>query len=374
MIHHILEGPASAPVIVLGHSLGTSHRLWDPQVPALLERFRVLRCDFRGHGQSATPPGPYRMDDLGGDVLALTERLGIERFHYMGLSIGGQVGQWLALHAPERIDRLILANTAAKIGTGEHWDGRIALVRDSGLAAVVDVALERWFGAKFRAAVPEVEARARAWLLATPVEGYVGACAAIRDFDAREALPRIAAPTLVITGANDASTPQEDGRFLAARIPGARLVGVDGAHLSNLEAAGAFTAAVLEFLGADERYRKGLAVRRAVLGDAHVDRALASRTPFTSEFQELITRYAWGEMWTRPSLPRPTRSLVTLALLVALGRHEELAMHVRGALRNGVSIDEIKDLLLHTAIYCGVPAANSAFRIAAQVLAEEQAK
>ncbi len=369
MMHHVLDGPADAPVVILAHSLGTDHRLWDAQAAALRSRFRVLRYDVRGHGATPPPPGPWTIADLGRDVLALADRLGIERFHFCGLSIGGLVGLWLALHAGARLGKLVLCNTAARIGTVESWNARIAAVEAGGTAAIADGALERWLTAPFIARAPEVAARARAWLLATPPEGYAGCCAAIRDFDVRGEVGRIGAPTLVIAGAADVATTPGEARFLAERIPGAHLVVLPAAHLSNLEAEPDFTAALLDFLADDDRYKKGLATRRAVLGDAHVDRALASRTPFTAEFQELITRYAWGEIWTRPGLPKATRSLLTVGMLVALHREEELRLHVRGALRNGATVDEIKEVLLQAAIYCGVPAANSAFRVVADVLA-----
>jgi 3-oxoadipate enol-lactonase/4-carboxymuconolactone decarboxylase len=275
------------------------------------------------------------------------------------------------VHAPARLGQLVLCNTAARIGTVESWNARIAAVEAGGTAAIADGALERWLTAVFIARHPEVAARARATLLATSAEGYVGCCAAIRDFDARPDLERIRTPTLVIAGAADVATPPGEGRVLAERIHGARLVVLPAAHLSNLEAEADFTAALLEFLAMDDRYAKGLAVRRAVLGDAYVDRALAGRTDFTAEFQEFITRYAWGEIWTRPGLPRATRSLLTIGMLVAMHREEELRLHVRGALRNGATLAEIKEVLLHAAIYCGVPAANSAFRVIADVLAGE---
>jgi 3-oxoadipate enol-lactonase/4-carboxymuconolactone decarboxylase len=193
--------------------------------------------------------------------------------------------------------------------------------------------------------------------------------------DQRADLARIATPTLVIAGTHDGSTPPELGRDVAGSIPGARYVELDAAHLSNWEQSGAFTSAVLSFLldgGLNERARfeAGLAVRRPVLGAEHVDRSLADRTAVNAEFQDLITRYCWGEIWTRPGLPRHTRSLLTIAMTLALNRTDELRLHMRAARNNGVTRDEIKEVLLHAAIYCGVPAANSAFHVARDVFAE----
>jgi len=253
-IHHVLEGREDAPVIVLAHALGTDLRLWNFQVPALREYFRVLRFDFRGHGASEVPPGPYGMDDLGGDVLALVERLGIERFHFCGCSLGGQVGLWLGLNAPDRLERLVLANTAARLGSEDYWNARIDAVRTRGMEAVVEGGgVERWLSAGFRVAAPDVTELAREWLLRTPPDGYVATCAALRDFDVREQVDLVTAPALVVTGAFDRAAPPEDGRFLAKRIPGARHAEFPTAHFSNIEAAGEFTSALIEFLLAGER-------------------------------------------------------------------------------------------------------------------------
>jgi 3-oxoadipate enol-lactonase len=246
-----VEGPPDAPVLVLSNSLGTDLSMWDAQMPALTARFRVLRYDTRGHGASAVTPGPYTIGELGRDVLRLLDALKIRRAHVCGLSMGGMTGMWLGVHASDRIGRMVLANTAPKIGTPEMWNQRIDNVRKGGMEAVVDTVLERWFTAGFHARAPEAVARMRAMLKATPAEGYSACCAAVRDMDQRDAIAGIRHPTLVIAGTHDAVTPPAEGRATAERIRGARYVELDAAHISNIEAADHFTAELVGFLAGD---------------------------------------------------------------------------------------------------------------------------
>jgi 3-oxoadipate enol-lactonase len=250
-LHHVLDGPADAPLLVLSHSLGTDHRLWDPQLPALAERFRVLRYDLRGHGASSVSPAPFDVAALGRDVLALLDRLGATELSFCGLSLGGMIGMWLGVNAPERVRRLVLANTAARLAPPGGWDARIAAVEEDGMAAIADAVLERWFTPAFRAEHPAEVGRVRAMLLATPPAGYAAACGAIRDMDQRSAVAGIRVPALVVAGTADVATPPAHGRFLAEAIPGARYVELAAAHLSNVEAAEPFTLAVTRFLSAD---------------------------------------------------------------------------------------------------------------------------
>jgi 3-oxoadipate enol-lactonase len=247
-IHYRCDGADTAPPLVLSNSLGTDLGLWQAQVPALAERFRVVRYDTRGHGGSSIADGPLRIDDLASDVLRLIDALGIERAHFCGLSLGGMIGMWLGTHAPERIDRLVLANTSARIAPPELWEARIAAVRAGGMARIVDAVLERWFTTGFRAREAETVARIRRMLETTPAEGYIACCAAIRDMDQRESVAAIRAPTLVIAGSADVATPPENARVLVERIAGARYHELPTAHLSNIEEAAAFTAAVVAFL------------------------------------------------------------------------------------------------------------------------------
>ena len=246
--HYRIDGKAGAAPLILSNSLGTDLSMWDPQIPALTQSFRVIRYDARGHGRSAVTPGPYTIEQLGRDVLGLLDCIGIERAHFCGLSMGGMTGMWLAIHAGYRIDRLVLANTAARIPPLEMWNARIEKVNGGGMGVIAQAVLERWFTAGFLGAHPAQVAITRAMLEHTPAAGYVAACAAVRDMDQRNAIASIARPTLVIAGAFDAATPPADGRFIAEQIAGARYVELPAGHLSNLEAAPQFSAAVLDFL------------------------------------------------------------------------------------------------------------------------------
>jgi 3-oxoadipate enol-lactonase len=247
--HHRFDGPADAPVLVLSNSLGTTLELWDPQLDAFTAHFRVLRYDRRGHGRSAVPHGPYTIAELGTDVSELLDSLALERVSYCGLSIGGMDGMWLAVNTPERIERLALCSTSAYLGPPQGWEERAELVRANGTAAVADGTMERWFTAGFRASARETVARFRAMVASTPSEGYAGCCEAIRDWDFREEVSRVQAPTLVLSAEDDPSTPPAHGRLIADAVPGSRFEVLPGAaHLSNVEAAEAFTAAVLEHL------------------------------------------------------------------------------------------------------------------------------
>jgi 3-oxoadipate enol-lactonase / 4-carboxymuconolactone decarboxylase len=307
-------------------------------------------------------------------VLALADDIAPEApFHYAGDSIGGAVGLQLLLSAPGRLSSAALLCTGAVIGRPGDWAARAATVRASGTDAVVELARQRWFAAGFIDRRPDVAAALLDALRDTDDESYAQACEALADFDVTDRLAEITTPVLAIAGAEDVPTPPECLQRIASGVKDGRLVVLDRVgHLAPAEA----PERVAELIAGHAQpgtYDAGMAVRREVLGDAHVDRAVATTNEFTADFQELITRYAWGTIWTRPGLDRRSRSLITLTALIARGHHEELAMHLRAARRNGLTNDEIKELLLQTAIYCGVPDANSAFRIAREVLADYDA-
>ncbi len=237
-LYNATDGPTDAPVVVLSGSLGSTLDMWEPQVPALAERFRVVRFDHRGHGRSPVPPGAYRMSDLGADALALLDRLGADRVAWCGLSLGGMVGMWLATEAPERITSLVLCCTSAGFPDVGPWRDRIAAVQAGGSASVAESVVQRWFTPGYAEAHPDAVTTAQRWVADTPDEGYLGCCQAIEAWDHVEALGRITAPTLLVAGAHDPSTPIDPhARTLAEHIPGAQLAVVDAAHLANIEAA-----------------------------------------------------------------------------------------------------------------------------------------
>jgi 3-oxoadipate enol-lactonase len=247
-ISYELAGDAKAPVLVLSNSLGTNFFMWDAQLPAISKHFRVLRYDTRGHGQSDVTPGPYSFDQLGRDVLALADVADVQKFSFCGLSMGGVTGMWLGIHAPERLHKLVLCSTAAKIGNADTWNARIAALRKGGAKSISAGTMERWFTARFRERQPQTVERIRQMVESTTTEGYIACCEALREADFRESLAQIRTPTLVISGTHDPATTPQDGRFIAARVKGARYVELDAAHLSNVEQQDRFTQEVAEFL------------------------------------------------------------------------------------------------------------------------------
>jgi 3-oxoadipate enol-lactonase len=247
-VHYRFDGAPDAPVLVLSNSLGTDLHMWDVQMPAFSSRFRVLRYDTRGHGQSDGSAEPFGIDDLARDVVALLDALSITRASYCGLSMGGMIGMQLGLHAGDRFAALALCNTAARIGPPEIWNARIDRVRESGMASIADAVIDRWFTPDFIASHPAEVGRVRATLVATSPDGYTACCAAVRDMDQRDAIAAIRLPVLVIAGTHDAATPARDGREVAERIAGASFVELNAAHLSNIERSKEFSGAILGFL------------------------------------------------------------------------------------------------------------------------------
>lgn len=250
-LNYRFDGPVDAPVLVLSNSLGTTLDMWDAQVPAFSEHFRVLRYDTRGHGGSTVTPGPYSIEQLGRDVLGLVDALGIDRFAFCGLSMGGLIGQWLGINAGERLTQLVICNSGAKIGTDEVWNERIDTVLKDGEQAMRDMrdaSIARWFTPAFARRDPVQTSRLTQMIASTSPAGYAANCAAVRDADYRDQLGAIKAPTLIVCGSQDPVTTPEHGRFIQDRVAGAELVEFEAAHLSNVEAGDDFTQRVLAFL------------------------------------------------------------------------------------------------------------------------------
>ena len=248
IIHAELEGSERAPVLMLSNSLGTNLHMWDEQTGPLTRHFRLVRYDRRGHGKSSAPKGPYTMERLGRDVLGVLDGLGIQKINWCGLSMGGMVGMWLGANAGNRIDKLILSNTSAHFPDPTVWDARIKMVRDVGLAGIVDANMERWFTKGFRERASQTMAKMREMFVATDIEGYIGCGEAIRDMDHRPLLPRITTPTLVIAGRHDPATTLEAGEYIKDHVPGARIAVLEAAHISNLEQPQAYAETMLGFL------------------------------------------------------------------------------------------------------------------------------
>jgi len=380
------------PVLVLGPSLGTSAQtLWGPCAPHLTDAFDVLAWDLPGHGHNhAVPDDPFTMAELAQGVLHVVEDVLAQRgelgapFAYAGDSVGGCVGLQLLLDHPDRVSSAVLLCTGARIGDAAMWQERVEKVGTSGTPVMVAGSAERWFAPGFAERHPETASPLLHALQDAADTGYQHACRALAVFDVRERLGEIDAPVLAVAGADDAATPPAKLEEIATGVRRGRLVVLeDVAHLAPAEAPETVARLVREHVlgesmppaasgtGTGPTYEAGMVVRREVLGDAHVDRATAAATELTREFQELITEYAWGRIWTRPGLDRRSRSMITLTALIARGHHDELAMHLRAARTIGLSDAEIKEVILQSAIYCGVPDANTAFRIAQQVLEED---
>ena len=249
-IGYSVDGPDDAPALLLINSIGATRGMWDAQVPVWARHLRVVSYHARGHGDSSVPGGDYSIADLAGDALAVLDDAGVARAHVCGISLGGLTGMWLGVHAPARVGHLMLANTAARLGTTDSWAERMALVRDRGMSGVADIALPRWLSDPFRRAHPETAQTLRAMIASCPAVGYLGCCAALRDGDLRDEIATITSPVLAIAGSVDATTPPRALAEITQRIPGAAMVTLDAAHLTNIEQAEAFTAAVLTFIAA----------------------------------------------------------------------------------------------------------------------------
>ncbi|WP_426957114.1 alpha/beta fold hydrolase [Muricoccus radiodurans] len=369
-IHVQVQGPPGAPALLMLHSVGTGLHVWDPQAEVLSRGFRVIRPDLRGHGLTAGGEGETSMAALAADAVALLDALGVKAAHVAGLSIGGRVAMEMAAAHPDRVLSLMLCDTALEFAPPELWQARIEAVRAGGMAAVAEGVMQRWV---VDPGSPSSRGLLR-MLLGTDPAGYAAACAALRDARAAPLAGRIKARTTVVVGEKDPASPVSAAEAIRDAVPGSRLVVIPGAsHIPTFEAADAVTAALAEHLNGgagDDPLAAGLAVRKAVLGEAHVARSMANVTPLDQAFQDYIMRNVWGQIWTRPGLPRHTRSLLVLAITSALGREGEFALHVRATRNTGVTPEEIAEVLLQVGAYAGVPTANHALKVAKDILAE----
>ncbi|MBD0271896.1 MAG: 4-carboxymuconolactone decarboxylase [Acetobacteraceae bacterium] len=373
-VHVQADGPPGDEPVLMLHSLGTNLHVWDPQAAALARAHRVIRPDLRGHGLTEAPPGDYTMERLARDALDLLDALSVRRAHVCGVSIGGRIAVEMAAAAPDRVASLVLCDTALEFRPPEMWQQRMDAVAKGGMAAVADAVMERWV---LDQSLPSSRGLRR-MLLRTDPAGYAGCAAALRDTRASDVDGRVACPATVVVGDKDASTPPSAARAVQDAIPGSEMVTIaDAAHIPNFEREADVTRALLVHMGkletplaAPSAAEAGNAVRRAVLGDAHVDRSEAKTTAFDAPFRDFILEGVWGRVWTRPGLARRDRSLLCLGMLAALGHDEELRLHVCATRNTGVTEEEIAEVLLQVAAYAGVPAANSALRVAKEALEE----
>lgn len=376
-LHYQYLKSNSARTFVFVNSLGTDFRIWDGVVDRLKPYGSILRFDKPGHGLSDLPTTARTITDYMHDAVGLMDALHIDRCVLVGLSIGGIIAQRFALTYPERIEKLVLSNTGPKIGNADGWNERIQTVTERGMEAIVEGVLARWFPLPFQQAQPAELSGYRRMVAQTAPVGYNRACEAIRDEDLTDQIHQITIPTLCLGGTDDLSTPPDMVQAMALQIPGARYELIDGAgHIPCAQMPETVAWLLLDFINSapdlSDRYQTGMQTRRAVLGHAHVDRAEANKTEFDADFQRYITESAWGSVWSRPGLTYRERSLITISLLTALGHDAELALHLRATRNTGATPDDVKEALLQTAVYAGVPATNSALQLAKAIFDEER--
>ncbi len=369
-INYKVSGTPNSPALIFSNSLGSTYHMWDELVPLLTPFFQVVQYDTRGHGGTEKPEGPYSIEMLAKDVLSLMDQLEIEKAYYCGVSMGGLIGQWLGVHAGDRFHKIVLSNTAAKIGDMQRWQERIELLKKDGMKAIAEMTMDKWFSPLFH--------KERVGLgyfidmfLANSVSGYASCCHAIGGADFREELEAFGVPTLVITGDEDPVTNVEHARFLADHIPDASLEILPGKHLVSAEVPEKYADTLLNFFIGSSTFERGMHVRKTVLGEKHVDKSKKNINEFNNDFQDLVANVPWGQVWTRPGLSKHQRSLITLSMMIALNRGHEFKMHVVAAFNNGVTVEELKELILQAAIYCGFPAALDAYKNAEEILKEQ---
>lgn len=371
-----LLGSEVNPLIVLAHPLGMSQAVWDDVIPALLPRYRVLTWDLPGHGASQAVSGTQITPaDLAEEVLALVELAGVQRFHFAGTSIGGVVGQQLIAAHPDRLLSATLTNTGAVIGNPDLWNTRAGRVRQEGLAAMAEEIVPRWFAPATFEASPALKAGWCVQMGRGDDESYAQLCEMLGRDTFTGKLSGKRAKVQLFGGSEDVATPPAVLDALSAELGGVPLEVFDGVgHVPSVEAPALFSQKLLAVLATDlgdvanqgVAYSTGLETRKQVLGDEHVARSTANANILDAPFQQMITRLAWGELWSNNDLTRRERSMITTGILAALGR-EELTLHLKTAKRVGLTEAELRQVLMHVAIYGGVPAANHAFALAKEL-------
>ncbi len=365
-------GPKTAPAVLLAHPLGMTQAVWDDVISALAGRFRLITWDLPGHGASAVAARALRADDLAAEAVALLDALHVEHAHFVGTSIGGVVGQALLLRAPERIGRVALTNTGAVIGQSDLWHQRAARVRAEGLPAMAPELVERWFAPAFKSAQPAAVAGWQTQLARCDDKSYARLCELLAAADFRARLTGVTRAVHLLTGADDGATPPATLAALARELVNSERTVLEAVgHVPAVEAPARFVDWLRDVLPAEGTqppvgFDEGLAIRKSVLGAEHVERASNNATTLDAPFQDMITRLAWGELWGNTDLSRAERSMITLAVLAALGRDGELELHLETAKTIGLSEAQLRQTLMHVAIYAGVPAANHAFKLAKQ--------
>ncbi len=372
-IHYEYIENQSDTTFLFINSLGTDFRIWNDVVADLMHYGNILRFDKQGHGLSSLSKETTSIADYANDVLGLMDALNIKKAVVIGLSIGGIIGQYLAVHHTARLEKLVLSNTAPKIGNDDGWNTRINQVKTNGIASITEGVMKVWFSDDFHQNRNNELIGYQNMLANTPLVGYLTACAAIRDNDLTAEIATIQTPTLCFAGSKDGSTPPELVKAMADKIPDSKYILIDGVgHIPCVEAPHIMSKHIIEFVFNTplSLYEQGMKTRRSVLGNAHVDRAEANKSDFDKDFQEYITNSAWGAVWSRPGLTKRERSMITIAVLAALGHDEEVAMHIRATKNTGATMDDIKEVLLHIGVYAGVPVSNIAYKIAKKVYAE----
>ncbi len=377
--HYDVRGDQHKPAVVFINSLGTDFRIWDGVLEHLGDEFCYIRYDLPGHGLSDRVFDNVSIDEHADTLKDLIGFLGFSKVFVCGISVGGLIAQALCLSFPEIVEGLVLSNTGYRIGDEKTWNDRISAIQAEGLESHSSAIMERWFSDEFRTHSSSAVSIYRNMLLTSDLKGYVAICSAIRDADFRDRVSGISVPTVCVAGGGDQATPPDVVQNLAAAITDSEIFTFDSAgHLPCVEEPAKFASVLRDHFrfctseknNTKDSYELGMKVRRSVLGNGHVDRAEKEKSSLDDIFQDYIVRGAWGSVWSRNQLTKRERSLLTIALLAALGHDEELAMHIRATVNTGASKQDVREVLLHAGVYAGVPVSNNAFKIAKEVYEE----